>query len=198
MVITAIMIMRALLFPPEIIFQTSDQKAGGRHLAMALVLAASNGPMAMCSLLLAAGVDVEERAPNTLFTPLHQAALRGHERIVKLLLSHKADVNSRSKTEATPLHLASQEGHLASVVALLQAGADPLLPRRDGALPIHRAAQHNHTEVVRILIESTKCSPDQVRHVTPLQFKHHRSIAFSYSQKINEIVSIIITLTVSS
>ena len=125
--------------------------------------AAYDGSISRCRRLLAAGADVEERTPVTLFTPLHLAAVGGHERIIKLLLSHKADVNSRSKTEETPLHLASQEGHPASVVALLQAGADPLLPARDGALPIHRAATNNHTEVVRILIESTKCSPDQVR-----------------------------------
>ena len=111
---------------------------------------------------------MDEREPITLFTPLHYAAGFGHERIIKLRLSHKADVNSRDKTESTPLHCASQEGHLASVVALLQAGADELLPQHDGALPIHLAAMNNHTEVVRILIESTKCSPDQVRHVIPM------------------------------
>ena len=141
---------------------------------MALGAAAQSGDVTRCRLLLAAGGDVEERSPIALYTPLHQAAVCGHDRIIKLLLSHKADVNSRSKTEATPLHLASQEGHLASVVALLQAGADPLLPQHDGALPIHLAAQHNHTEVVRILIESTKCSPDQVRHGAPLQGFGHR------------------------
>ena len=117
---------------------------------------------------LAAGGDVEEREPITLYTPLHVAAINGHERIIQLLLSHKADVNSRSRTEATPLHCASQEGHLASVVTLLLAGADPLLPKHRGALPIHSAAQRNHVEVVRILIEQGGCSPDQVRH-TALQ-----------------------------
>ena len=133
-----------------------------------LLLAAYYGRADICELLVAAGFDVEERSPKTLATPLHKAA-RGHEMIVKLLLSHKADVNPRSKTESTPLHAASQEGHLASVVALLQAGADPLLPQHRGALPIHTAAQHNHSEVVRMLIKSTKCSPDQVRHITSLQ-----------------------------
>ena len=130
---------------------------------MSLLAAACKGSVSMCSLLLAAGGDVEERDPQTLFTPLHCAAGLGHERIIQLLLSHKADVNSRSRTEATPLHCASQEGHLASVVTLLQAGADPLLPARDGALPIHMAAQCNHPEVVRILIEQGDCNIDQVR-----------------------------------
>ena len=138
---------------------------------MALLYAASKGFVSMCRQLLAAGGDVEERDPIALFTPLHYAAIYGHERIIQLLLSHKADFNSRSKTEATPLLLASQEGqegHLASVLTLLQAGADPMLPDHRGALPIHKAADHNHHKVVKILIEEGGCSPDQVRH-TALQ-----------------------------
>ena len=140
-----------------------------------LLSAVQKGHTEVCELLLEVGGDVEERSPVTLWTSLHYAAINGNERIVKLLLSHKADVNSRGKLEATPLHLASQEGHLASVVAFLKAGADPLLPQYDGALPIHLAAKKNHTEVVRILIESTKCSPDQVGHIS--QSIDHRSNA---------------------
>ena len=141
---------------------------------MSLLAVVQEGSVSMCRLLLAAGGDVEERSPRTLFTPLHSAAINGHERIIQLLVSHKADVNSRERTECTPLHLASQEGHLACVATLLHAGADPLLPAKDGALPIHMAAQYNHSEVVRILIEQGGCSPDQVRH-TALQSLDHLS-----------------------
>ena len=109
-------------------------------------------------------------------TPLHVAAIFGHERIIQLLLSHNADINSRNRTEATALFYASYEGHLPSVLTLLQAGADPLLPEINGALPIHMAAYHNHTEVVRVLIEQGGCSPDQVRH-TALQSDCHRLIS---------------------
>ena len=100
------------------------------------------------------------------------AAINGHESLLQLLLSHKADVNSRDRIESTPLHLASQEGHLACVEKLLQAGADPMLPNVDGALPIHMAASNNHDEVVWILLEQGGCSPDQVRH-TALQSIDH-------------------------
>ena len=119
-------------------------------------------------MLLEGGSDPEERSPDTQFTALHKAAGLGHIDLVELLISHKADLNSRSRIEATPLHGASQEGHLAIVVTLLEAGADPLLPDRNGVLPIHFAAIENHPEVVKILIEQGGCSPDQVRH-TALQ-----------------------------
>ena len=142
--------------------------------------AVQEGSVSRCSQLLAAGGDVEEREPTTLLTPLHSAAINGHERIIQLLLSHKADVNSRSRTEVTPLFCASQGGHLASVVTLLQAGADPLLPAKDGALAIHLAAGENHRDVVRILIEQGGCSPDQVRH-TALKSLDHLELKSSSS-----------------
>ena len=135
---------------------------------MSLLAAAKSGSTSECRLLLKAGGDVGERDPITLSTPLHYAAINGHERIIQMLIEHKANVNSRSRGESTPLHCASQEGHLSSVLTLLQAGADPMLPARDGFLPIHLAAQNNRAEVVRILIEEGGCSPDQVRH-TALQ-----------------------------
>ena len=156
-----------------------------------LLYAAQEGLTSRCRQLLAAGSDVGEREPRTQFTPLHEAALSGHERIIDLLISQKADVNSRSRTEDTPLHCASSEGHLASVVTLLQAGADPLLPRHDGQLPIHKAAHRNHHEVVRILIEEGGCSPDQVRH-TALQSIDHLSNSFLVKHYIIIIMILII------
>ena len=50
------------------VFQTSAQKTGGHHLAMSLLAEASHGSMTMCRLLLAAGSDVDEREPITLYT----------------------------------------------------------------------------------------------------------------------------------
>ena len=133
-----------------------------------LLAAAQEDHTDVCELLLANSSDLEEKEPRTQNTALHFAAGYGHQSFLQLLLSHKADVNSRNRIESTPLVAASQEGHLASVATLLQAGADPLLPQVDGGLPIHLAAQKNQSGVVRILIEHGGCSPDQVRH-TALQ-----------------------------
>ena len=148
-------------------------------MAMSLLRAAvDSGDTSMCRTLLGCEeTDVEERQPDTQFTPVHKAAIHGHEQIIQLLISHKADINSRDMTEHTPLHAASQKGHLACVLTLLKAGADPLLAADDGILPIHMAAGRKHPEVVKILIEKGGCSPDQVREThctaitcTALQF----------------------------
>ena len=129
-----------------------------------LLAAADRGQTEVCQLLLEAGSDLEETEPFTMTTALHKVASQDNQSLLKLLLSNKANVNTRSITGFTPLHMASQEGHLASVVTLLQAGADPMLPQKSGALPIHLAAIHNRHEVVKILIEQGGCRSDQVRH----------------------------------
>ena len=129
---------------------------------MSLLHVAHVGSTPRCRQLLAAGDDVEQRDPTSLAKPIHVAALFGHEEIIQLLLSHRANVNSRDRIDSTPLYYASQEGHFASVMTLLHAGADTLLPDIYGSLPIHKAAERNHSEVVRILIKKGGCSPDQV------------------------------------
>lgn len=59
------------------------------------------------------------------YTPLHEAAYRGHLSIVKCLLeADNATLHSRTRIGSTPLHLAAQQGHLQVVDYLLSMGAD--------------------------------------------------------------------------
>ncbi|CRG90969.1 hypothetical protein PISL3812_08017 [Talaromyces islandicus] len=55
---------------------------------------------------------------------LHRAVITGNEDIVKVLLQHQADVNSRDKNGRTALDLAIDVGHVAIVQILLAHGAD--------------------------------------------------------------------------
>ena len=80
-----------------------------------LLLAVQNGHTDVCELLLANGSDLEDSHLDTLDTALQSVALDGNDSLLQLLLSYKANVNSRDKNGFTPLHVASQEGHLASV-----------------------------------------------------------------------------------
>lgn len=53
------------------------------------------------------------------WTPLHQAAARGHAKLVKILLAHGADKQAESDTKLTPLQVAIN-GDYPEVVKLLQ------------------------------------------------------------------------------
>lgn len=57
-------------------------------------------------------------------TPLHTAALQGHETIVKLLLEKGADVNVKDRDGRTALHMASSQGHDVVTRLLLEKGID--------------------------------------------------------------------------
>ena len=60
-------------------------------------------------LLLARGARATERLPRG-WTVLHEAALLGNERIVRLLLRHGADPFARREDGATPADLARERG----------------------------------------------------------------------------------------
>jgi ankyrin repeat protein len=50
--------------------------------------------------------EINAQSKNGL-TPLHNAAVYGHDEIVRLLIEHNADVNAKTKTGNTPLHRAA-------------------------------------------------------------------------------------------
>ena len=57
--------------------------------------------------------NVEDRGMKGDCTPLMEAASSGHLEIVKLLISHGADVNAQSSSGNTPLMYACASGKLA-------------------------------------------------------------------------------------
>lgn len=79
----------------------------------------------MISVLLEHGADVKSLDGGRR-TPLHLAALLGHEKAARLLLQHGAAVTISSADEAglNPIHLAIQNRHASIVGILAEFGAD--------------------------------------------------------------------------
>ena len=107
-------------------------------------------------------LDVHTRDSHGL-TALHLAALHGHERIVWLLLSKRADPNARTTSSngsdsdftegPTPLHGAATEGHLPIVQLLLDHGADIAALNSAGRTPLHLAIRYRNDDIATLLID---------------------------------------------
>ena len=96
--------------------------ASGEERHLSLALAAQHGRVEVVRLLLDAGEDPDRYNPSGAHahsTPLHQAALAGHEAVVRLLLDRGARTDLRDRVySGTPADWARHGGHL-DVAALL-------------------------------------------------------------------------------
>ena len=116
----------------------------------------------MVNILSELGADLEKtkEQPNN-WTPLHFAAYRGCEEVVRTLLEHGANKDQTDNDGDTPLHLAADWGHAEVVRILLQYGADKDQTSNDGDTPLqlavegnqfaYRYSQNGHDEVIRLL-----------------------------------------------
>nr|7B6W_AAA Chain AAA, Alpha-1B adrenergic receptor,alpha1B adrenergic receptor,Alpha-1B adrenergic receptor,alpha1B adrenergic receptor,Alpha-1B adrenergic receptor,alpha1B adrenergic receptor,Alpha-1B adrenergic receptor,alpha1B adrenergic receptor [Homo sapiens] len=85
---------------------------------------------------------------------LLEAARKGQDDEVRILLANGADVNTADETGFTPLHLAAWEGHLGIVEVLLKNGADVNANDERGHTPLHLAAYTGHLEIVEVLLKN--------------------------------------------
>lgn len=170
----------ALYNPPIVallISKKADVNAKDNEGRTPLYFAIENRAEQTCEVLLKNGADVnarissynmtrsETQPPNvgasarriivscTGFTPLHLAALMGNEKLVKMLLDHKADVNARASQERTPLHLAITVASPAVVKTLVDGGADVNAVSSDDRLPpLTAAVKRMSEELVSIIL----------------------------------------------
>ncbi|GMJ12111.1 hypothetical protein like AT3G09550 [Hibiscus trionum] len=89
------------------------------------------------------------------FDPLHIAANRGHEAIVRVLLDHDPSLSRTvGQANATPLVSAAMKGHTAVAIELLS--RDPSLleiPKANGKNPLHFASRQGHVDIVKAFID---------------------------------------------
>lgn len=113
----------------------------------ALMLAALNGNLELCRLLIDKDADVNKPG----WTPLHYAATNGHVDVMRLLLDENAYIDAASPNGTTPLMMAAHYGTAAAVKLLLESGADPTLKNELGLNALDFANQANRSESAALI-----------------------------------------------
>ena len=86
-------------------------------------------------------------------TPLHFAACRGNDEIVKVLLEHpKVKVDARDSYGKTALHMACGEGQSSVCQLLLNKGANIKAVTADNTTPLHSAILNGHSQVATMIL----------------------------------------------
>ena len=86
-------------------------------------------------------------------SPLRAAVDNDHVEIVRLLLSHGAQVDERDRTGSSPLFYAASRGQTAMVAELLGGGANPNLANEVHETPLFEAVERGAGDIVRELLQ---------------------------------------------
>jgi serine/threonine-protein phosphatase 6 regulatory ankyrin repeat subunit B len=128
-----------------------------------LYQAAESGDMSMLENLLAKGTDLDLESRHGTFseTALHAASDAGHLNVVKRLLEHGANLESRDSRDKTALHTASEAGHLDIVKWLLEHGADLESTNYQDKTALYIASESGQLEILQFLLQN-HAKPDSI------------------------------------
>ena len=122
-----------------------------------LVKAAANGDVSRCEEVLKRR-DSNVNGVFASHTALQAASQNGHLQVIKVLLSHGADVEMEDKDGDRAVHHASFGDEPAVVELLAEANADLNARNRKHQTPLHIAVNKGHVGVVQSLLQ-LKCHP---------------------------------------
>lgn len=136
-----------------------------------LCAAVEGGNDNIVSSLLKAGAkkDVNVRCGEREWSPLHYAALGGHETIARMLMMAGAYADDTKGMSCTPLNLAVRGGYERLAVDLLIRGAPPNARDRTGQTPLHLAAKKGLDQILStLLLRGADIDMVDTRKSTPL------------------------------
>ncbi|WP_199617707.1 ankyrin repeat domain-containing protein [Paenibacillus alkalitolerans] len=122
-----------------------------------LGLAAHFGHEEAAAYLLDRGADINLKGKDGKLnnTALHASIAGNHINIVKLLLTHGADINSQCEGETrkgfTPLHVAAHFNRFEIAKMLLENGANPLMRNSESLTPSEYAIAKGNNEIADII-----------------------------------------------
>ncbi|MCJ1470763.1 hypothetical protein MMC07_009410 [Pseudocyphellaria aurata] len=131
----------------------ADPEAKNSGQATALICAAEEQFEEIVELLLKNNASVNAK-DQWGWTPLHRAQVKqDDERVTRILLNYKAEVDARCGKQRTPLHWAAEWGNALTVPILLDHKADIEAKDSAGRTPLHVAIDYRQTEMVILLVE---------------------------------------------
>ena len=146
----------------------AEINARNRLGASVLCVACRSGHLQTVKLLVEAGADLNSSSAsigctNCELTPLMEAALHGHDSVVRYLLDRGLDINYRMpSTGISALMLAALNGHMTTAQILIEREANPDLTNANGHTALEIAAVRGKREVHGYLDRKTENKPNKL------------------------------------
>lgn len=135
----------------------------------ALIKAALEGDLAEVRKLLSQRTYADVKDPKTGKTPLHIAAKKGLDAIVKALLNNDANPDFKDNTQSTPLHYAVGIGKISIVKMLLERDVEMSPRNSKGETPLFISVNRGDLAMVKFLLEKGADAYEEVNGVAPLK-----------------------------
>ena len=127
-------------------------KGGREDGSTCLMIAACNGHLDICRILIDKGAEVTAKDSRG-WTPLHYAAVYGHIEIVRLLCDRGADVEACNIYGWRPLHRAAMNGCISVMKELIEERNAEINARdNDGDTALWFANEYNKPDIAAYLV----------------------------------------------
>ena len=116
--------------------------------------AVQDGNVDVINRLIEKGAQVKAHGGIKEQTPLHIAAIKGNDAIVKTLFDLNADINAVAEEEhsgGTALHWAAYSGHESTIKLLMELGCDPATPNAKGMTAKQTAEANGNASCAALL-----------------------------------------------
>ena len=117
-----------------------------------LEVIAKSGNLLTAILFLTSGGNIKdgEDLPRP---PIHRAAERGHDLMLRLLIENGANPTIKNKFGDLIIHTAAQLGRTDTVKYLIDKGCSVTESNSKGWTPLHNAARNDNTEIIKMLVD---------------------------------------------